>query len=78
MSCAIAASTFSRVAGRTLASLLMTRETVINDTPAARATSLIVGALLPRRVVLMLITFTLPRFAADAQCFAQLLWTLPA
>jgi hypothetical protein len=48
---------------------LMTRETVISDTPAARATSLIVGALLPRREVLMLITFTLPLFGRDTQCF---------
>ncbi|GAM01204.1 hypothetical protein SP5_053_00120 [Sphingomonas parapaucimobilis NBRC 15100] len=47
----------------------MTRETVISDTPAARATSLIVGALLPRREVLMFITFTLPPFGRDTQWF---------
>jgi hypothetical protein len=31
-----------------------------------------VGALLPRREVLMLITFTLLPFVRDTQCFAKL------
>ena len=43
--------TMERVEGRTLASPLMTRDTVIGDTPAWRATSLIVGADRTRRAV---------------------------
>ncbi|WP_246048439.1 hypothetical protein [Hankyongella ginsenosidimutans] len=46
----MAASTVARVSARTLASPLMTRETVIGETPAVRATSLIVGALRRRLV----------------------------
>jgi hypothetical protein len=49
LSAEIAVFTASRVAGRTLLSPLMTRDTVIGDTPARRATSLIVGALPARR-----------------------------
>jgi hypothetical protein len=45
----IAASTIRRVSGRTLFSPLMTRDTVIRDTPAWTATSWMVGA--PRRRV---------------------------
>src|SRR5256885_7152915 len=49
-SCSIASSTAARVDSRTLRPLLTTRETVIADTPAARATSSIVTAPRPRRL----------------------------
>src|SRR5690606_30536516 len=43
----MAASTASRIAALTLPSRFITRETVLNETPASRATSLIVGRLPP-------------------------------
>jgi hypothetical protein len=45
LSAAIAASTFSRVLARTIEPSLITRDTVIGETPAWLATSAIVGAL---------------------------------
>ena len=45
-SSAIAASTFCRVAGVTFPGLFTTLETVPSETPAARATSIMLGELL--------------------------------
>src|SRR5262245_48025973 len=54
----MARMTTSRVASRTLFSPLVTRETVIGDTPALRATSWIVTALpLRRRLFLLTVAF---------------------
>src|SRR5580692_10124189 len=46
----MAASTRLRVSGFTFASPLITRDTVIGDTPACSATSCMVTALRPRRL----------------------------
>ncbi|MFD2428468.1 hypothetical protein ACFSUK_10440 [Sphingobium scionense] len=60
MSAAIAASTFSLVAARTTCSPLITRDTVMGDTPACFATSLMVGALRWRRELLASIRISGP------------------
>jgi hypothetical protein len=59
----ITALTRSRVVSRTLPSPLITRETVIGETPAAAATSLIVGVLrcrLERRLLIAVSGLTGP------------------
>src|SRR5512147_2069248 len=55
----MAASTATRVASFTLPARLITRETVMVETPAARATSLIVGAPARLREVGFVFFFTL-------------------
>src|SRR5690348_7506817 len=59
----MAASTAATVSGLTLPARLMTRETVMVDTSAARATSLMVaGRWLPLRAAFLLVTgHSLPR-----------------